>query len=130
MNAWTVATLAQGMAVTLSTQLSKNETVGFECSAKGMSVLAQVATEVKTSSVNQIELSIGGAKIVLKTIYMLDANPPYWAADVGNFQTALDLIGSADSIEVSVPGRKVMLSLEMAKTKEFLNACSKLAGKK
>ena len=125
---WTFSVIAQGAAASLMMQISDSEQLGFECSAKGVSVFAKLQSGMELEEKSkELELSIGGTKLKLSTIYMLETGPPLWVGDFESADKILALLKHSDKLEVMVPSRAFSTQLDSTKTTEFIAACTKLA---
>jgi hypothetical protein len=127
MATWTLATLAQGAAITLTAQISAVENVGFECSAKGLSILARLETNSQpTSNARDLELVISEVRIKPKVVYMVETKPPFWSGDLDEPRKVLSLVAANDSMKIIIPNRLLEIDLDRQKTNEFKTECTRL----
>jgi hypothetical protein len=127
MATWTLATLLQGAAITLTAQISAVENVGFECSAKGLSILARLETHSHlTTDARDLELVISEVRIKPTVVYMLETKPPFWSGDLNDPRKVLSLVAANGSMKIIIPNRVLEIGLDREKTNEFITECTKL----
>lgn len=127
MATWTLATLVQGAAITLTAQISALENVGFECSSKGLSILARLETHSQpTSNARDLELVISEVRIKPTVVYMLETKPPFWSGDLNDPGKVLSLVAANESMKIVIPNRVLEIDLDRKKTNEFIAECTKL----
>jgi hypothetical protein len=127
MSGWIISTLAQGAAISMTMQISNTEKAGFECSSRGLTVLAQI--ELPTNSQDEPDgllLAIAGTKFNADVVYMLETKPRFWSGGFSNTRKLLPLLSITETLDVTVQGRTLRLELDKAKSAEFVAACSNM----
>jgi hypothetical protein len=127
---WVLSTIGNSAAIAISAQLTLTETVGFECSNSGLSVLAKLSrTSDEIVQTEGIKLIIGKSEIGLDSVFMLETAPQFWAGTISDTQSAIPLIAASTDFTVIVPGRIVQLDFDKVKMQNFISACQEKIGK-
>jgi hypothetical protein len=123
---WVLSTIGAGAAIAISAQLTLTESIGFECSKSGLTVLTRLS-QINDAVVQKesIKLNIGKKEIDLDPVFMLETKPQFWAGTVSDPQSVLTLILNSPDFVVTVPGRRVELNFDEVKMRDFVSECQK-----